>query len=193
MSKTSVELFIYPQFYDATWQPTAQNPTEFVPDGVVWTSAFQSNLSTASATPLQDAINNVPPSAPNLWYAFASGGIFPPSPFGLSAVPYITGTGINTHAVFSGWPAGTSFNAGNSGAYTWITGLSAGVNYNLDIRQIIGGATSPTSTLDVMFFDLTGVLQQTITITGTDIQWPIIPTQNFQLLKRLKYGQLTSY
>jgi|TARA_R110000744_G_scaffold211127_3_gene330269 hypothetical protein len=175
MSKTSVELFIYPQFYDATWQPTAQNPTEYCPDGTVWLTAFQTTIPTSSATPLQDAINVAPPTAPDLWYGFAS-AIF--SPFGLGANPFTAGVGINTYAQFSGWPAGLSNNDGNTGAYTWITGLSSGVNYDIDIRQIVG-ATSVSSKLTVMLFSTTGVLAQSWVITGTDITFPILPTSTF--------------
>ena len=171
MSKTSVELFIYPQFYDATWSPTALNPTEYVPDGILWLTAFNLIVPTISANPLQEAVSTLYPPISNEWYGFYSDGNLGQP---VANQPTQTALGLNSFTTYSQVDVGAY-----SGAYTEMTGLSIGTNYEINIVQATF-SLSITRELTLMVFDSAGVLVQTINVPNADINGQVtLPPYTF--------------
>ena len=69
----SVQLIVYPQNYDGTFNSITSTPTQFVVNGINFTGLnSEPNYDSSSATPSQDTINNAPPTIPNSWYRFRS-------------------------------------------------------------------------------------------------------------------------
>ena len=86
----SVELFIYPQFYDSTWNPASQVPQEWCPDGLSFLTIGAPNLSqNADSSPLDYAVLNVPPIVQNNWYIYKTNG----GAFGSGVYPSVGGWG----------------------------------------------------------------------------------------------------
>jgi len=69
----SVQLIVYPQNYDGTFNSITSTPTQFVVNGINFTGLNSApNYDSSSATPSQDTINNAQPTIPNSWYRFRS-------------------------------------------------------------------------------------------------------------------------
>ena len=69
----SVQLIVYPQNYDGTFNSITSTPTQFVVNGINFTGLNSApNYDSSSANPSQDTINNAQPTIPNSWYRFRS-------------------------------------------------------------------------------------------------------------------------
>jgi len=73
----SVQLIVYPQSYNGTYNVFSGSPTEFLVNGINFnglnsTATYQSN---GNYPPYQDVLDNAPPSVANTWYRFRVDGV----------------------------------------------------------------------------------------------------------------------
>ena len=76
----SVQLIVYPQNYEGTYNEISSSSNEFIVNGINF-SGFNSTptYESSAANPSQDTLNNAPPTIPNSWYRFRSTNPTPPS------------------------------------------------------------------------------------------------------------------
>lgn len=118
----SVELFIFPQFYNSNFAPSTIVPSEWCPDGLSFLTIGAPNLNTNSdSNPLGFAVVNTPPSTYNTWYMMKTDG----GAYGVGSYPTLNGWGTNFFLTF-----GTN---GSSGIYMKLSGLSVGVSYDFKL------------------------------------------------------------
>ena len=116
----SVQLIVYPQNTDGTYNVLSGSPTEFLVNGISFndlnlTATYQSN---GNYPPYQDILNNAPASIPNTWYRFRVDGLvaYPIEAFGNLILDSIAGPNTLT------------------GVYQKITNLTIGAQYTLTIN-----------------------------------------------------------
>ena len=140
----SVQLIVYPQNNDGTYNVLSGSPTEFLVNGITFnglnsTQTYQSN---GNYPPYQDVLDNAPASIPNTWYRFRVDGVvaYPLEASGNLVLDSIAGPNTAT------------------GVYQRLTNLTIGVQYTITINlsvattgfivtQIADGNTIYTGTI----------------------------------------------
>tara|TARA_R110002167_G_scaffold80217_1_gene220524 strand:- start:10412 stop:13114 length:2703 start_codon:yes stop_codon:yes gene_type:complete len=128
----SVQLIVYPQNNDGTYNVLSGSPTEFLVNGITFnglnsTATYQSN---GNYPPYQDVLDNAPASIPNTWYRFRVDGVvaYPLEASGNLVLDSIAGPATAT------------------GVYQRLTNLTIGATYNITINS-----TAPPSTGFISF------------------------------------------
>ena len=117
----SVQLIVYPQNFDGTYNAMSTSSTEFIVNGITFFSLGNTDTyTTSSATPYNDVLLNAPPTIPNTWYRFRNntGGTpdYPSSTGGNLILKSVVGSGSIT------------------GVYQRLTNLVIGQQYTLTIN-----------------------------------------------------------
>ena len=116
----SVQLIVYPQSYNGTYNAVSSSSTEFLVNGINFnnlnsTATYQSN---GNYPPYQDVLDNAPASIPNTWYRFRVDGVvaYPLEVSGNLVLDSIAGPATST------------------GVYQRLTNLTIGVQYTITIN-----------------------------------------------------------
>ena len=122
----SVQLIVYPQSYNGTYNVFSGSPTEFLVNGINFnglnsTATYQSN---GNYPPYQDVLDNAPPSVANTWYRFRVDGVvaYPLEASGNLVLDSIAGPNTLT------------------GVYQKITNLTIGVQYTITINLSVASS-----------------------------------------------------
>tara|TARA_R110000751_G_scaffold76211_1_gene153409 strand:- start:18001 stop:20844 length:2844 start_codon:yes stop_codon:yes gene_type:complete len=118
----SVELYIFPQFYNSNFAPSTIIPSEWCPDGLSFLTIGAPNLnSNSDSNPLGFAVLNQPPNTYNTWYMMKTSG----GAYGVGSYPTLNGWGTNFFLTFNA--------NGSSGIYMKLSGLTVGVSYDFNL------------------------------------------------------------
>ena len=133
----SVQLIVYPQNYDGTYNSISSYPTEFIVNGINFSgmstaNSYDSSVGAAGAASFIDTINNQP-SIINTWQRFRT------TSAGTPALPTNTGNDLVLSATSS---------SSNSGVYQKLTNLTIGQTYSV----IINSASIPTGKYQYNFY-----------------------------------------
>ena len=114
----SVQLIVYPQSYNGTYNAVASSSTEFLVNGInfnnlVNTGTYQS----AANPPYQDVLDNAPASILNTWYRFRLDGVV--------AYPSVSAGSLVLNSI-----SGASF----VGVYQRLSNLTIGTQYTITIN-----------------------------------------------------------
>ena len=114
----SVQLIVYPQSYNGTYNAVASSSTEFLVNGInfnnlVNTGTYQS----AANPPYQDVLDNAPASILNTWYRFRLDGVV--------AYPSVSAGSLVLNSI-----SGASF----VGVYQRLSNLTIGAQYTITIN-----------------------------------------------------------
>ena len=128
----SVQLIVYPQSYNGTYNAFSSSSTEFLVNGINFnglnsTETYQSN---GNYPPYQDVLDTAPASIPNTWYRFRVDGVV--------AYPIVSGGNLILDSI-----AGP---ATQTGVYQRLTNLTIGATYIITINS-----TAPPSTGFISF------------------------------------------
>lgn len=138
----SVQLFIYPQYYNSSFNPYAINPQEYIVDGQMFnTILFAVPTQNSSSTPDAQAIIDSPPTIPNQWYKFETNG----GGYGTGFYPVQGGSAPNYLEFLSG---------GAAGIYQELSNLQVGSSYkfSFEVDSTIAGSYQAS----VRFYDTSG-------------------------------------
>ena len=111
----SVQLIVYPQSYDGQFNSISTTVNEFVVDGTNF-NTINTSSSYDSASGLQEAINNQPPSVVNTWYRYRTTGS------GTPTLPTVSSGNLTLYSV-----SAASF----CGVYQKLSNLVVGTVYEI--------------------------------------------------------------
>ena len=111
----SVQLIVYPQSYDGQFNSISTTVNEFVVDGTNF-NTINTSSSYDSASGLQEAINNQPPSVVNTWYRYRTTGS------GTPTLPTVSSGNLTLYSV-----SAASF----CGVYQKLSNLVVGTSYEI--------------------------------------------------------------
>ena len=160
----SVQLIVYPQNYDGSFNTISSSSTEFIVNGINFSdlhtsNAFDSTASASGLAPYLDCIVNQPPLI-NTWQRFRT------TSTGTPALPATTSSELVLDAVST---------LTQSGVYQKLTNLTVGQNYTVSVIS----ASLPSGKYQYAFFNSLNILNYngiqnftttnlSITITATD-------------------------
>ena len=122
----SVQLIVYPQNYDGTYNEISSSSTQFVVNGINFTGLNSTpTYESSAANPIQDTINNAPPIESNSWYRFRS--TIPSSP----SYPQVANNKIIFYVPLAAVGSAT-------GVYQKLGNLVPGQQYELNLTMGLG-------------------------------------------------------
>ena len=149
----SVQLIVYPQNYDGTFNSITSTPTQFVVNGINFTGLNSApNYDSSSATPSQDTINNAQPTIPNTWYRFRST---------IPSLPSLPSLSNNKIILYIDPAAVGSV----LGVYQKLGNLTVGQQYELSLTMAGGSDGSIISEV----YDGTTLISSSVTAVGASI------------------------
>ena len=117
----SVQLILYPQSYNGTFNTISSSPTEFVVNGITFANLNASGTYTSSSSiPYVDALGNAYPSVVNTWYRLRT------NTSGTPDYPSVVSGNLELKSV-----AGTG---SSTGVYQQLSNLTVGAQYTLTIN-----------------------------------------------------------
>ena len=149
----SVQLIVYPQNYDGTFNSITSTPTQFVVNGINFTGLNSApNYDSSSATPSQDTINNAQPTIPNTWYRFRST---------IPSVPSLPAVSLGKIILYIEPAAVGSV----LGVYQKLGNLAVGQQYEVSLTMAGGSDGSIISEV----YDGTTLISSSVTAVGASI------------------------
>ena len=120
----SVQLIVYPQSYDGSFNAISGSSTEFIVNGISFNNLNSSGTYTSTATnPYTDTLINAAPTVLNTWYRFTKGASIPTVDAGNIVI--VSAVGVNA-----------------SGVYMRMSNLTVGQNYTITINLSTTGGGS---------------------------------------------------
>lgn len=201
----SVQLIVYPQNYNGSYNEISSSPTEFIVNGINFnnlgdTTAYTSN----SSPPYVDTLTNEPPTIPNTWYRFRNntGGTpnYPSLVSGSLILESVVGSGsltgvyqrLTNLVIGQQYTITINLSAATTGfIITQIangTIIYSGGGGNANVTQITDTFTAQSSDSTVMIAYLNTIVG-TATITDLSIQ-PVIGAIPSDAINFLEDGQV---
>jgi len=119
----SVQLIVYPQSYEGSFNAISGSSTEFIVNGVSFNNLNSTGFYLSTATnPYTDTLINAPASTVNTWYRFKKGSASYPSETSGSVV-LLSSTGVNA-----------------TGIYMKLSNLTVGQQYTIVINLDVTGS-----------------------------------------------------
>ena len=146
----SVQLIVYPQGHDGTYNSFSNPATDFIVNGITFNNLNNALTATGSNIPLSVLIN--PATIPNAWYRYKYG----------TSSAYPTNVSNN---LFIPSDIGTV-----SGIYQRVTGLTIGLQYELIIDIVTPPQPSYLGSLIIYIFFTGSTAVHNLTITETTTQ-----------------------
>ena len=114
----SVQLIVYPQSYNGTYNAVASSSTEFLVNGINFNNLVNTGTYQSTANPpYQDVLDNAPASILNTWYRFRLDGVV--------AYPSVSAGSLVLNSI-----SGASF----VGVYQRLSNLTIGAQYTITIN-----------------------------------------------------------
>jgi len=123
----SVQLIVFPQNYEGTYNAISNSTTEFIVNGINFNAVgVSSTYSSPSATPFIDTLTNAPPNIVNTWFRFII------TFGGTPAFPSVSLGNLILNSV-----AGT---VSGAGVYQRLSNLTIGVDYIIEVNIVAGSS-----------------------------------------------------
>ena len=196
----SVQLIVYPQSLDGSYNAMSSSPTEFIVNGINFSNLGSTTTYTSSLTnPYTDTLTNEPPAIPNTWYRFRNntGGTpnYPSVVSGSLILESVVGSGsvtgvyqrLTNLVIGQQYTITINLSVSTTGSiFTQIangTIIYSGGGGNANVTQITDtfAAQSTDSTVMISYFN---TIVDTATITDLSIQPVVgaIPSGAIQIL-----------
>ena len=184
----SIQLIVYPQSYDGTYNAFSSSQTEFIVNGINFNNLDNSpSYTTTLSPPYAPALFNQPPAIINSWYRFKmnNGGnpAYPSDVSGNMVLNSVAGTGsvsgiyqrLSNLTVGSQYTITVNFSAANTGSI--VTQYANGITiYDSGVGSIstpFSDTFTAQSTSDTVMIAYTDTIDNDITITSISIQ-PVV-------------------
>ena len=122
----SVQLIVYPQSYEGSYNAISTSSTEFIVNGISFTNLSGSVYASPSATPFIDTFTNAPPTTINTWLRFIS------TSGGSPASPSVSASNLVLNSVVG--------SGSESGVYQKLSNLTIGIDYRIEVNIVAGSS-----------------------------------------------------
>ena len=123
----SIQLIVFPQYYDGQYSTISTNTNEFIVDGTSFnTIDTSSSYDTSTTITFPSIFNNAPPSIVNTWYRFRT------TNSGTPALPTVSSGALRLASAST---------LSMSGVYQKVSNLNVGAQYNIkiDVSSAVAG------------------------------------------------------